>query len=105
MCASILDRFEKLTKRKIHVWNLIILVMAYKQILLVIFVEEHLPSKCSQIRFYSYAGVYLVYLPHLFVTELYTDPAGHCIVGSPTVAETESNIEGYNEEAYIVNKN
>jgi hypothetical protein len=75
-----------------------------KQILLVTFVEEHLPSKCSQIRCYSFAGVYLVYLPHLFVTELDTYPAGHRIVGSPTVAETGSNLEGYNEEAYIVNK-
>ena len=78
--------------------------MENKQILLVTFVEEHLPSKCSQIRFYSFAGVYLVYLPHLFVTESDTDPAGHCSVGSPTVAETKSNLEGYNEEAYIVNK-
>ena len=67
--------------------------------------EEHLPSKCSQIRFYSFAGVYLVYLPHLFVPELYSDPAGHCNVETPTVALTGSNIEGYNEEAYIVNKN
>jgi hypothetical protein len=40
----------------------------------------------------------------LFVTESDTDPAGHCSVGSPTVAETGSNLEGYNEEAYIVNK-
>ena len=71
---------------------------------MVTFVEEHLPSKCSQIRFYSLAGVYLVYLPHLFAAELDTDPDGHCSVGSPTVAETGWNLEGYNEEAYIVNK-
>jgi hypothetical protein len=38
------------------------------------------------------------------ILKLDTDPDGHCSVGSPTVAETESNIEGYNEEAYIVNK-
>jgi hypothetical protein len=40
----------------------------------------------------------------LFVTGVDTYAAGHCSVVSPTVAETGSNLEGYNEEAYIVNK-
>jgi hypothetical protein len=36
MCASILDRFEKLTKRRIHVWNLIIFVMAWHTVKVVL---------------------------------------------------------------------